>query len=315
MKPLACLALTFLLLAPAVNARAGCIVDDTGTRVCLDRAPRRAVSLYGAFTELLAALGGAESLVARTQNDDTVPEVAKLPSVGTGLRPNVELLLALKPDVVVSRSSKAAAEALGALRARGLQVAAFDPTGLDELYGTIDRLGVLWGRPGEAKALTERIRAGMARVEKKTAGVPRRLRVVYEVRAEPLTVAGSGGLVDELLGAAGAENAVKIPKKLVQLDPEALLKLDPDAYVLQVGPMNPKPLPPAERPHLQTLRAVREGRILSVEEELFARPGPHVADAAERLSRALYPDLWSSKASGPASSGKGVPAGTRKAKP
>lgn len=303
MKKLVCLLVASLAFETAAGA--ACIVDDAGTKVCLERPPRRAVSLYGAFTELVASLGSAETFVARTQNDDTVPQVTKLPSVGTGLRPNVELLLALKPDLVVSRSSRAAAEALGALRARGLTVAAFDPTDLGDLYSVIERLGVLWGRTEEAKALAERLRTAVAQVEKKVAGVPRRLRVVYEVRAEPLTVAGTGGLVDELLQAAGAENAVKNPKRLVQLDPEALLKLDPDVYVVQVGPMNPKPLAPSNRPHFQVLRAVREGRVLTLEEELFSRPGPHVAEAAERLSRALYPDLWGGKR----------PSGEKKARP
>lgn len=281
-----------LILLPAPGLRAACITDDTGTQVCLSAAPQRAVSLYGAFTETVAALGGAGAFVARTKNDDTVPEVAKLPSVGTGLRPNVEYLLALRPDLVLSRSGKAASEALTALRTRGLRVAAFDPSGLDELYSTVDRLGALWDRQDAARALVDRIRAGIASVERKSAAGGRRLRVVYEIRSEPLTVAGTGGLVDELIRAAGAENAVASPKKLLSFDPEALLRLDPDAYLVQQGPMNPNPVPPAKRPLFQTLRAVREGRVLVIDEELFARPSPRVAEAAERLSRFLYPDLW-----------------------
>lgn len=285
------------LVAASIStaARAACITDDTGTKVCVDGRPRRAVSLYGAFTETLSSLGAADTLVARTKNDDSIPSVAKLPVVGTGLRPNVEYLLALRPDLIVSRGGKAALEALDALRARGLAVAAFDPTGLAELYATIERLGVLWGRETEARAFAEKLRGDVARVEKRVKGVGRRLRVVYEVRAEPLTVAGSGGLVDELIAAAGGENAVKNPKKLLSLDPEALLRLDPDVYVVQAGPMNPNPSAPSRRPGLDALRAVRQGRVLSVEEDLFARPGPHVAEAAEKLSRFLYPEVWGGK--------------------
>jgi iron complex transport system substrate-binding protein len=277
------------------TAHAACVTDDTGTKVCLDAPPQRAVSLYGAFTETLAALGAAGTLVARTKNDDSVAQVARLPVVGTGLRPNVEYLLALRPDLIVSRGGKAAQEALDALRARGLKVIAFDPTGLSDLYSTVDRLGTLWGRSADARRLVEALRADIAGVEKRSQGVRRRLRVVYEVRAEPLTVAGSGGLVDELIAAAGGENAVKNPKKLLSLDPEALLRLDPDAYVVQTGPMNPSPVPPGQRPGLNALRAVKQGRVLSVEEDLFARPGPHVAEAAEKLSRFLYPEAWGEK--------------------
>jgi iron complex transport system substrate-binding protein len=242
------------------------------------------------LTKIYADTAAWEQDVARLEG--MLPEVAALPSVGTGLRPNVEYLLALRPDVILSRSGKAAGETLSALRARGLKVAAFDPTGLDELYSAIERIGTLWERGDRAKALNERLRADLARIAKKTPGAGKRLRVVYEVRAEPLTVAGSGGLIDELIQAAGGENAVTSAKKLVSMDPEALLRLDPDAYIVQQGPMNPSPVSPAKRPHLQLLRAVRQDRVLTVDEELFARPGPRVAEAAERLSRFLYPDAW-----------------------
>jgi iron complex transport system substrate-binding protein len=296
----AVLVLLPLLVLPAPRLRAACITDDTGVEVCLNGAPQRAVSLYGAFTETLSALGAAGTLVARTKNDDTIPEVAKLPSVGTGLRPNVEYLLALRPELILSRSGRAASEALTALRARGLRVAAFDPTGLDELYATIERLGTLWDRKHAARGLADRLRAAVADVERHSARAGRRPTVVYEVRAEPLTVAGTGGLVDELIRVAGGENAVASPKKLLAFDPEALLRLDPDVYLVQEGPMNPNPLPPGKRPLFQTLKAVREGRVMIVDEELFARPSPRVAEAAERLSRFLHPDLWSTPPPQPA---------------
>ena len=99
---------TLLAALLAGAATAACVTDDTGAKVCLDAPPRRAVSLYGAFTETLAALGAADTLVARTKSDDSVPALVRLPVVGTGLRPNVEYLLALRPDLVVSRGGKAA---------------------------------------------------------------------------------------------------------------------------------------------------------------------------------------------------------------
>lgn len=293
LRAIVCLALAASLAVPKAT-RAACITDDTGTAVCLDRPPERLVSLYGAFTETLWEIGAGSRLVARTKNDTSVPQMAELPSVGTGLRPNVEYLLALRPDLVVGRASRAGSEALQALRARGLTVAAFDPLGLPGLYHTVERLGTLTGRSAEATALADRVRRGVERVATVTAAVPEaeRRRVVYEVRADPLTVAGTGGLVHQIIAAAGGINASDNPKKLFLLDVEALLRLDPDAYVVQEGPMNRTPTPPRERPHFETLRCVREGRVLAVDEELFARPGPRVAEAAETLSRFLYPHLW-----------------------
>jgi iron complex transport system substrate-binding protein len=281
----------WLLLALG-SAQAACVRDDTGTKVCVETPPGRVISLYGAFTEILWELGVREALVARTSNDTTIAEVERLPSVGTGLRPDVEHLLALRPDLVVSRAGRAAGSTLDTLRGRGVRVAAFDPTGIAELESVMTRLGTLCGRSSQAEAAASELDERLSAIAKTVGEPDARLRVVYEVRAEPLTVAGAGGLVDEIIRRAGGLNAVEIQKKLVLLDVEALLRLDPDVYVIQEGPMNRKPPPLADRPNFQLLRATREGRVLNVDEEDFARPGPRVATAVERLSRFLYPALW-----------------------
>ncbi len=273
------------------SAAAGCVEDDTGTRVCTQGPSPRVISLYGAFTELLWEMGAGDLLVARTRNDRSIPEVRELPSVGTGLKPNVEYVMALRPDLVVARAGRAARRAVESLRARGLRVAAFDPRGLDDLYRTVERLGVLAGREAEARALVGRLRDRIEALRRRTAGA-RPVGVVYEVRSQPLTVAGQDSLMTEIIETAGGVNLVPVRKKILMLDVEALLRLDPDAYIVQEGPMNRNPLPPSERPHLGALRAVRQGRVLVVDEARFARPGPHVAEAAEALARFLHPELF-----------------------
>jgi len=286
-------ALTSLVGSAPVEA--ACVTDDTGQEICLPDPPARVISLYGAFTEILWELGVRRELVARTSNDTTIPEVEALPSLGTGLRPDLEHLMALRPDLVVSRASRASGATLGAMRDRGVRVVAFDPGSVAELEATMTRLGALCGRGSEAGLLASRLRGRLTAVQEIVGQPSRRLRVVYEVRAEPLTVAGTDGLVDEVIRRAGGTNAVGIAKKLVLLDVEALLRLDPDVYVVQEGPMNRKPPALGDRPHFRLLRAAREGRVLEVDEEDFARPGPRVSEAVERLSRFLYPQRWTGK--------------------
>ncbi len=300
LKPLrriGCQVLVVVLAAALAGTRpaaAGCVEDDTGTRVCTGSPSPRIVSLYGAFTELLWEIGAGDLLVARTRNDRSIPQVRELPSVGTGLKPNVEYVMALRPDLVVARAGRAARQAVETLRARGLRVAAFDPRGLEDLYRTVDRLGVLAGREARARALVGRLRDRIGALRRRTAGVEP-VGVVYEVRSEPLTVAGQDSLMTEIIEAAGGVNVVPVRKKILMLDVEALLRLDPDAYIVQRGPMNRNPMPPSRRPHLGALRAVRAGRVLVVDEARFARPGPHVAEAVESLARFLHPGLLSGR--------------------
>ncbi|PLX40409.1 MAG: iron ABC transporter substrate-binding protein [Deltaproteobacteria bacterium] len=283
------LALFACLPSPAA---AVCITDDTGEEVCLEAPPARAISTYGAFTETIWELGGGETLVARTKNDTTIPEVAGLPSVGTGLRPNIEYLLALKPDLVIARASKAGAETLSSLRERGIKTAAFDPASVADIYSLIERLGKLFGLEERGVELMEEIKGEIAAVETMVAKRERTPSLIYEVRAEPLTVAGHASLVAELVKIAGGELVVDVDKKLVRFDLEKLLAINPDLYVVQEGPMNLKPLPPKERAHHPALKAVREGRVLTVDEKLISRPGPRVGEAVEVLARFIHPELW-----------------------
>ncbi len=199
--------------------------------------------------------------------------------------------MALRPDWVGARAGRAARAAVADLRARGLTVAAFDPRGFDDLYHTIERVGRLVGRTNGAADLVGRIRSRIEAVRRRTAREPP-LRVVYEVRAQPLTVAGTDSLMDQIIRAAGGMNAVTRPKKLLMLDMEALLRLDPDVYIVQRGPMNRNPLHPSLRPLFRNLRAVRQGAVLVVDETRFARPGPRVADAVEELARFLHPTVF-----------------------
>jgi iron complex transport system substrate-binding protein len=70
---------------------------------------------------------------------------------------------------------------------------------------------------------------------------------------------------------------------------EALIACNPEAYVIQRGPMNPNPGVPEARPHFGILRAVKEGRVLFVDEQVYSRPGPRSIDAVEELAAFLHP--------------------------
>jgi iron complex transport system substrate-binding protein len=124
------------------------------------------------------------------------------------------------------------------------------------------------------------------------AGIERRPRVFFEIRAEPLTGAGRGSIVQEIIRAAGGENVLDGDRAIVQYNTEALLFENPDYYVVQQGPMNKSPIPPSERAHFDRLRCVREGKVLIADEFIYSRPGPRCVDAVEQLAAALYPDIF-----------------------
>jgi iron complex transport system substrate-binding protein len=271
--------------------RAAQIVDDRGTKVALNAPPQRIISLYGGLTEILQALGEANRLVACTQGDKTIEGI---PTVGTHLQPNVEMILALKPDLVVQGGVSKGIPALKRLEAAGVPVAMFAPHGFADLFTTITRLGTLTGREAAAAALNQSMQAKLAEVAKRVAGLPKP-RVFFEVRELNLLAAGQGSLVNDIITRAGGENIVTSSHELVLYSLEALVQANPDVYIIQKGPMNRSPQDIYSRSYFQDLKAVKTHRVLVVNESLYSRPGPRSAEAVEELARFLHPEAWAKK--------------------
>ena len=259
-----------------------------GATVTFAQPVRRVIALYGAFNEIFLALDAGGLLVARTAADGNLPEVAALPAIGTHMRPNAELVLAQQPDVVLQLAGRSEAQTQTEnLRSLGLKVLIFEVNSFEHLFEVTEALGRLAEREDKALALVNGWKSRVQALRSRTGGKPA-ARIFYEVRYPNLLAAGRGGISSEILTLAGGENVVRDSKKLVRFSEEALIAADPDVYIIQKGPMNPAPTPLEERDHYRDLRAQREHRVLVVDEERFARPGPRALDAAEELERWLH---------------------------
>ena len=125
-------------------AQTACIqvVDDQGKEVTLPHPARRIIALYGAYNEILAAMGLEDRLTGRTKADALPSSILTKPGIGTHMRPNIELILGLKPDLIVQSAGRRDAMLIvEQLRKEGLHVAVFRPANFDELFSVIKRLG------------------------------------------------------------------------------------------------------------------------------------------------------------------------------
>ncbi len=275
------------ILVPAQAPVAGMtIVDDRGREVVMQAPPHRIISLYGGLTEILVALDLGPRVAARTRGDDLL---SQLPTVGTHLQPNLEMILALKPDLVLQGGVKKGQVGIPRLEQQGIPVAVFAPTDFAGLFAAISRLGKLTGREEKAQALIRDMEARLEAVSRQVARRPAP-GVFYEVRYHNLLAAGHGSIVHDIITRAGGRNIVGSPQKLVAFSFETLIQTDPEVYVIQKGPMNRSPQEVQTRSHYELLKAVRGNRVLVVEESLFSRPGPRSVEAVEQLARLLHPD-------------------------
>jgi len=276
--------------APAVDIS---VTDDFGSRVSLSMPAERIIALYGAFNEILAAMGLEERIVGRTKADSLPPSIVSKPSIGTHMRPNIEVILALKPDLIIqSAGRKEGAAMVDQLRRAGLSVAVFSPNSFDGLFSVIRRLGALTGEMPLAENLVGSVERRLAEVEKRIHGVESRPSVFFEVRHTNLLAAGSESIVNEIIERAGGRNCIDLPKKMVRIGMETLIEKNPQVYLVQKGPMNQNPSLPSERSHFQVLDAVKKKRILMVDEQVYSRPGPRSVEAVESLARFLHPERF-----------------------
>lgn len=250
------------------------IDDASGRTVTLREPARRIVSLVPSATRTLVELGAVDRLVGRTRYDTAPPRVAALPSVGGGLRPSLEALVELRPDLVIRFAAEADLRTPRRLDELGIAHFAVEPETIDDVRRTVRRLGVLVGRTGAADSLVRRLDAGLRRVRDAVDTLPR-IPAAYVLGGEPPRVAGPGTFIDELLGVAGARNVFgDAPAGYPQVSPEAFLARSPRVIVVPDGASAPD---------------VPGARLERVPGSLVEDPGPGLHRAARALARALHP--------------------------
>ena len=236
----------------------------------------KVVVLYGAISPILLELGVQRHVVAATKTDEVFTNI---PKVGSHLKPNIELIKALKPDLILAGSTRAYSPALK--EKIPVKTFYYDPGTLDDVITKIKELGHLFKKDKQADDLVLKLKNKLSAITPPE----RKVTVVYEVTQNPLKVAGKRSIVTSIIEAAGGKNLVQIDKKHVLLSPEQVIDLKPDYYIYQEGSMNKNPQPPLDRDYFKPLKC----RVLKVEEIEFARPGINVFDAAVKLNR-LFTD-------------------------
>jgi iron complex transport system substrate-binding protein len=264
------------------------------------KSPRRVVSLVPATTEMLFAMGAGKVVAGVSSYSRYPPEVEKLPKLGGLLDPNVELLLALKPDLAIVYDTQP--ELKQQLARAGIPVFPYVHRGLPDITTMIRSLGARVGFGAEASALADQIERRLGQIRTRVAGRPRpRTLLVFgrqEGTLQNIDASGGYGFLHDMLDIAGGADAVgDIARESVQVSTEMVLARAPEVIIeLHYGasPLTPRRME-SERhvwDALGSIPAVRSGRIYLVAGDEYVVPGPRVAAATERLARLLHPDAF-----------------------
>jgi ABC-type Fe3+-hydroxamate transport system substrate-binding protein len=260
--------------------------DDAGRVARLERPARRVVSHVPGATETLVALGAVDHLVGRTRYD-TAAAVRHVASVGGGLDPSVEAVLALRPDLVIAWNADAARGFVERVGAAGVATFVLQTRDTGDVYRMAGRLGALVGRDSAAAALAARVRGDLAAVGGTPVRASRPPTVLFVAWADPVITGGRHMLVSQLIGLAGGRLAFpELTQDSPQLSMEEVVRRQPDVVLVTASPRGGAAERLAESPRWRTLRAVREGRVATLDGGLVL-PGPNVARLAGALRDSL----------------------------
>jgi len=281
----ACVIVALFLGAPAAQAAGFALRDDLHRSVTLARYPQRIVTLLPSLTETICALGACGRLVATDNYSDWPPQVQALPKAGGIDDAEIELIVSLRPDLVLlSRSQRIT----GRLHDLGLASFALNTDSYSEIAHTVTVIGDILGLPDRAKRLnesiSEEVQAISARaIARRHGHVP---TVYFEVDGPPYA-AGPSSYIGELLGLLGARNIVTADLgPFPPLNPEYVVRHDPD--VIFVSPSEAAHV--ADRPGWDRIRAIREHRVCSfipAVRDTIVRPGPRVAQGMQAIADCL----------------------------
>jgi len=266
--------------------------------IFLSAPPRRIVSTAPSITEILYALGLGDRVAGVTTYCRYPAEAARKPKIGDYLRPNQELILALRPDLIImERTGVRQATSLAAL---GIPVLEVDDGTLAGIYDAIERIARAAGVSERAAQLKAQMRRELEEVAVRARGLskPRTMVVLGRTpgRPEGLVVAGRGSYLDELIGLAGGRNIfADAVSSYGKVPLEAVLARDPEV-ILEMGEMAEAGSLSEDRQRAvlalwarqHAISAVRRGRVFVLASELFVVPGPRVGQAARALFEMIH---------------------------
>jgi len=265
-------------------AQAVTVLDDAQRKVEIAKPPQRIVSLLPSLTETVCVLRQCAKLVGVDRYSNWPERVKALPRLGGGIDPNIESIVAQKPDLVLLAGSTRGIERLQTL---GLTVLQLEPRTHADTQRVLHTVAQALGVPrADAERVWREIDAGVQAAAASISAQARRQRVYVEVSPTPYG-ASESSFIGETLRRMRVANI--LPGELgpfPQINPEFVVRAQPD--VIMAGDSSRASM--LQRPGWSQMRAVREDRLCVFSPEhadIVVRAGPRMAEGAQLMAQCL----------------------------
>src|SRR4030042_242769 len=287
------------LIAALLTLQETVIYDDFDTPFTLMKAPQRIVSLAPNITEILFALGLGDRVVGVTRYCDYPPEALEKEKIGGMVDPNLEIIQALRPDLIVGFRGNP----LGVLnKLRNLHFPVFVlnlGSSLDGLFETIEKVGRVTRAEDSARAIIADLRKKHEAIRLALGNILAKPKVFLSVYGQGLWTCGEEGYLNDLLVQAGGVNlAGKIKRRWLQLNREQLIHENPDVIIIMAKDKERFSQAGGSfraAPRLKDVKAQRTRNIHLLDENVAGRFGPRLIDALDTVARILHPEIFEAR--------------------
>ena len=274
----------------AVNEQT--IVDEIGRQVKIPKSPQRIISLAPSITEMLFALELGDKVVGVTSYCNYPQATTKIPKVSDTLHPNLEMIISLKPDLVLVTTASQLEQFTAKMSELGIAVFVIKSDSVKGVLGSIELLGKITNKEQIAKNLIDSLNARLEKVKQQHLNQPAKPKVFFIVGTEPLITVGRKAFVTDLINLAGGQSisedvetewpAYSI-ETAISRAPEIILS--PGSHSTENEPSK-LTLPKG----LEVTPAARLGKIYKIDGDLLLRPGPRIIDGLEQITKLFYPE-------------------------
>jgi iron complex transport system substrate-binding protein len=271
-----------------INVRADReITDDLGRVVKLPLKIERAISLAPNLTETVFALDAGDKLVGVTTYCNFPEQAKSIAKIGDTMKPNIENIIALKPQVVLVSTASQMEAFTKTLEQQQIAVFITNPNSLDSIYKTIKQLGEVFGKDEKAKALVENLQKRVGEIEVKTKAA-KKLKTFVQIDKNSIFTIGKSSFITDLISRAGGVSATEnIETAYPNLSKETALALQPEVIILSESEDNKDP-----NDAFANSPAVKNGKVFKLNADILSRPSPRVVDALEQIAKDLHPELF-----------------------
>ena len=245
----------------------------------------RIVVLDPATVEMIYMLEAEDKIVgvANLERSKVWPEekVAKLESVGTFMKPSLEKIIALKPDLVIT-SALTDDNLNNGLKSNNIESKRIQANSIEEIFSNFLEVAKMLGKENEANKIIAEKKAKLEEIKKIATGNKKGL---FVMSASPLMVFGNDNLPNDIMKLLNIKNIAENQKgKNPIVTPEFIMKENPDIIITLLP--NPSEIV-ATNPQLKNVNAIKNSKFIVVNSSQILRGSPRTIDQIEEIAKSV----------------------------